>query len=382
MIKPVYIVDYKRTPFGCFNGALCQHTAIDLAAHCIRPLLAAGIEPDLVVMGQALPAGSGQSPSTTLLLKHLQLPQNVVSYSVNKVCSSGMRAIMSACDEIQLGRHRVAIAGGTESMSCCPHLMRQGRRGCRFGEITMVDGVEWDGLVDGVSGVRMGECGDALASEFGVTRAEQDQLAQRSFERAIAHVDMVNGEIATFEHLKNDEQLSKYNAEKMRTLKPAFTPSTGTITAGNSSPLSDGAAFMLLCDEQTVKDNQLVPLAKIVGYADAVVDDPRRFPMAMVPAVERALIDAGVKKDEVGCWEMSEAFAVVPHLVSLHLGIDPVIVNKRGGAVSIGHPLGATGARLTGSVARQLRDDTAVRYGVAAVCNGGGGASAIVLERP
>lgn len=372
-MKPVYIVDYKRTPFGAFNGALSDLSAVDLAAHCIRPLLAnTTLQPELLVMGQALPAGSGQCPTTTLL--HTCSLPNLPSYSINKVCASGMRAIMSGCDAIQLSQCGVVLAGGVESMSRVPHLWREARRGKRFGKVEVEDGVEWDGLRDGVWGWKMGECGDLVAKEYSVSREDQDRLAKESFERAIKSNRRV--EMVPLEGLDDDEQLTKFKPEKMASLRPAFS-ATGTITAANSSPMSDGAAFLLLSSDDKCGST----LAKVIGYADATVPDTRSFPLAMVPAIKKALQSASIDATMVSKWELSEAFAVVPLVVAKELGVDPLLVNQWGGAVAIGHPLGASGARLVGSLAVQLSGDAGSRYGVAAVCNGGGGASAIVLER-
>ena len=378
----MYILDYKRSPFGCFNGALSGLSIDELCCPVIDSLLSknARIVPDLFILGQAVPAGSGQNPSA-LVMNKLCL-NTVPSFSVNKVCASGMEAVMLACDVLScnMRRTKFVLAGGVEQMSKCPHyLMNQRSQGCKFGDLPLKDGLLFDGLTDSATNMKMGECGDMLAREYNIERPIQDQWAVKSFTFGLkAYEDrLYEREVVPVNGLTRDEQLQKFNPQKMATLKPSFSP-TGTITAANSSPLSDGAAFLLLSSEPGVEGGAL---AKIIGYADAQVEDPRRFPTAIIPAVEKALLISGIGAQNVDHWEISEAFALVPEIVSKHFDIPQERVNEKGGAVGLGHPLGASGARMVGTLAMTLKLNVNSKYGVAAICNGGGGASAIVLER-
>lgn len=378
----VYIVAYKRTPFGAFNGALSTVPATELAAFLIKSIQSSkGHLPDQLILGHALPAGCGQAPCTSVL-RSAGLSTTIPSFTVNKVCASGMRAIMCAADAIRLGQANLILAGGMENMSSVPHYIQHSRKGIKFGGGKLVDGIEMDGLMDAIHQQSMGECGEKLAEDFKLSRERQDEWAKRSFSKAMECKALLSEEIISLNGLDCDEQLSKFNPEKMTALKPAFKQPNGTITAANSSPISDGAAMLMIASEEAVSSMDQSPIAKIIAYADAAVADPRDFPLAMVPAVREALQKAQLSISDIDLFEFNEAFSGVPEAVCRELNIQNMNdkVNVKGGAVAIGHPLGASGARVTGTLALSLHQFNA-SYGVAAVCNGGGGASAIVLQR-
>lgn len=388
--RDVYIIGYKRSPFGVFGGSLSTLSACQIASHPLRALVEEhslrthGV--DGLIMGQALPAGAGQCP-TAQLLSLAGLPTSIPSFSVNKVCASGMKAVCLATDMIRLGQADCIVAGGMEAMSQAPFYLPLGTRfgGVKYGEKAIVDGCEFDGLVDGISHERMGLCGERLASTLAISREEQDAFARRSFDLALQSADLLRPEIVPVtmpdgSRVEADEQLKRYNPEKMAKLKPAFLADGGTVTAANSSPMNDGAAILLLASAKAAAANGWKPLARVVAHADAATDCTLDFTTAPAKAIPLALQRAGLTIRDVSAFEINEAFASVSLANARLLGIDPEMVNLRGGAVALGHPLGASGARVTGTLARQLAASSS-RYGVAAVCNGGGGATAIVLER-
>lgn len=392
-MESVYICAAVRTPLGAFLGSLSPLAATDLGAAAIRAAVQrAGVPPEAVgevYMGNVCSANLGQAPARQAALK-AGLPLEVDCTTVNKVCSSGLKAIMLGAQSIMVGNHSIVVAGGMESMSNIPYYAPSVRGGVRLGHAQLVDGMLHDGLWDAFHDIHMGECAEMCAERLGIGREAQDEHAISSVERARAAVaaGLVDWEIVPMEVpgkggavalMKEDEAISKMNVEKLRKLKPFFRPQGGTITAGNASPISDGAAAVVLASASAVRQYRLPVLGRILGFGDAAVD-PRDFPTAPTVAVPKALEHAGLSSGQVDYWEVNEAFSVVDLANRQLLGLDPDRVNVFGGAVAIGHPIGASGTRLVVTLLNVLRCKGG-RLGVAAICNGGGGASAMVLER-
>ena len=391
-MQPVFIASALRTPMGSFGGALASLSAVDLGVAAVEAVLAATKLPaeavDEVVLGNVVSANLGQAPARQVALG-AGLPQSVPCTTVNKVCSSGMKAIMFAAQSIQLGLNEVVVAGGFESMSNIPYYVPKARFGYKFGSASLVDGLERDGLQDAYRRVAMGVSADETAAELGITREQQDAYAVRSYERAAERTESKRfaAEIAPVsvpqrrgeaKVVDTDEEYARVKFEKIPTLRPAFSKE-GTVTAANASTINDGAAALVVCSEAALKKYGLTPLARISGYGDAA-REPMRFPLAPTLAAPVALERAGKRQDEVDVYEVNEAFAVVPLAFGRELGIDADKINPNGGAVSLGHPLGMSGARIVGTLAHELQL-TGQSCGMAAICNGGGGASALVLER-
>ncbi|MEX0945175.1 MAG: acetyl-CoA C-acyltransferase [Balneolaceae bacterium] len=390
-MKNVVIVAAKRTPIGSFGGSLSSFTAPELGAAAIYEVAkSAGIrmeEIDEVVMGNALSAGIGQAPARQAALK-AGLPDTTPATTVNKVCASGMKAIMIAADQIALGHNQIMVAGGMESMSNVPYYLKKQRFGSKLGHTESLDGIITDGLWDVYNDYHMGNAGELCAKECNISREDQDNFAIESYKRAIdAHkqgffknelipikVKSRKGDVTMVEM---DEELEKVNFDKIPLLKPVFDRE-GTITAANASSINDGAAALLLMSEEKAKELKLKPLARIISHASAA-KAPEWFTTAPADAIPRSLKRAGLNLNDVDLFEINEAFSVVSLINNQLLELDPDKVNIHGGAVSIGHPIGCSGARIIVTLLHALIRSGG-KVGCAGICNGGGGASAIVLE--
>jgi len=390
-MKEVVIVSVARTPIGSFLGSLASITAPKLGAIAIKGALdKINLDPKLVdevFMGNVVSSGLGQAPARQAAL-FAGIPNTVPCTGVNKVCASGMKAIMFAAQAIKTGDAEIVIAGGMESMSNIPHYLT-GRKATKLGNITVADGLLVDGLINVYDQKHMGTCGDLCAKEYNFTREDQDEFAIESYKKsakAWANGKFAN-EIVPVEIpqrkgdpilFSEDEEYKNVIMDKIPTLRPVFNKE-GTVTAANASTLNDGAAALVLMSEEKAKELNLKPLAKIIGYADAA-HEPEWFTTAPSKALPKALAKARISQDDVDYFEFNEAFSVVGLANIKILGINPSRVNVNGGAVSLGHPLGMSGARIIIALTSILKQNNA-KYGAAAICNGGGGAGAMVIER-
>ena len=390
-LNQVVIVSAKRTPLGKFMGGLSTLPAPRLGAIAIQGAIdAIGLdvsEIDEVFMGNVLQAGVGQSPARQAAI-FSGIPDTVPCTTVNKVCSSGMKTIMMAAQAIALGDAEVVIAGGMESMSLAPHIVRM-RAGIKFGGTQMEDVMQKDGLTDAFDQVAMGTYADATAIKYSISRQEQDAFAVESYRRSAAAwgSGILQGEVVPVKVkqrkgadkiIAKDEEFTNVMLDKIPKLRPAFTED-GTVTAANASTINDGAAALVMMSEKKAKALGLTPLATVLGYADAA-HEPQWFTTAPAKALPKALAKANVKLDEVELFEFNEAFSVVGLANIKLLELDPEKVNVHGGAVSLGHPLGCSGARILVSLIHAMKHRS-TKLGAAAICNGGGGASAMVLAR-
>lgn len=390
MNKEVFIVSAVRTPIGAFMGGLSTVPATQLGAIAIKGALErSGLKAeqiDEVFMGNVLQAGVGQAPARQAALG-AGLPKDVICTTVNKVCASGMKAIMLGAQTILAGDNEIVVAGGMESMSQTPHYI-DGRNGVKFGNITMLDGITKDGLLDVYSQVPMGNCAELCAKEYGFSREDQDNFAIASYKRAAAawEAGRFNDEIVPVPVpqrkgepvlVSEDEEYKNVFLDKIPSLRPAFDKE-GTITAANASTLNDGASALILASAEAVEKYGLKPIAKIVGYGDAA-QDPEWFTTAPSKAVPVALAKAGLKAEDVDFWELNQAFSVVGLANTKLLGLDPEKVDVNGGAVALGHPLGNSGSRIVVTLINVLKQNNA-KIGGAGICNGGGGASAMIIE--
>ncbi|MCG2419116.1 acetyl-CoA C-acyltransferase [Aequorivita sp. F47161] len=391
MSNKVVIVSAARTPIGSFMGSLSSLTAAQLGSAAIKGALKKiDLEPSLVqevYMGNVVQAGVGQAPARQAALG-AGIPDTVPATTVNKVCASGMKAVMNAAQAIALGDADVVIAGGMESMSNIPHYVHM-RNGTKFGPATLIDGMQKDGLVDAYDHNAMGTCADLCATEYEFSREDQDAFAVKSYERsAKAWADgKFNEEVVPVEVpqrrgepviVSEDEEFKNVKMDRIATLRPAFTKD-GTVTAANSSTINDGAGAMVLMSETKAKELGLTPLAYIKSYADAA-QEPKWFTTAPAKALPKAIAKAGIEMNDVDYFEFNEAFAVVGLANMKILGLNDSNVNVNGGAVSLGHPLGCSGVRILITLLNVLKQNDA-KVGAAAICNGGGGASAMVIER-
>jgi acetyl-CoA C-acetyltransferase len=391
MSKEVVIVAAVRTPIGSFGGALKEFTAPHLGAIAIRGALdKAGIAPgavEEVLMGCVLQANLGQAPARQAA-KGAGLPDQVICTTVNKVCASGMKAVAQGAQAISLGDAGIVVAGGMESMTNAPFYVEQLRWGNKFGNTTLIDGLTKDGLTDAYDGKAMGNAAELCAGECGITREEQDAFAVASYQRSQAAWSggRFNDEVIPVELpqrkgapvlFARDEEPYNVKFEKIPELKPAFQKD-GTVTAANASTINDGAAALVLMSREKAEQWGLRPLARIVGYADAE-QAPEWFTTTPSLAVPKAVAKAGLRMEDIDYWELNEAFSVVGIENTRRMKLDPARVNVNGGAVAIGHPLGASGARILVTLIHILRQNNA-RFGAAGICNGGGGASAVVIE--
>jgi acetyl-CoA C-acetyltransferase len=390
-VSDVFVVESLRTPFGSFGGALADVEAPRLGATVIQALIQkSGLDPasvSEVIVGEVLAGGVGQAPARQAM-RHAGLPDSVHALTINKVCGSGLKAIMLGAGSIRLGDSDLVIAGGMENMSLAPYILKKARTGYRMGNGELIDLMVYDGLTDPYTGRHMGEIADAAAARHGLSREAQDEYATRSFQRAQKAVKegWFKDEIVPVvkktkkgdEVVAEDECPCKVDFEKMKQLRPAFSKE-GTVTAGNASSISDGAAMTLLASEAAVKKFNLKPKARLVAYSTNSLT-PDLFPDAPVGAIEAACARAGIKVTDVDLFEVNEAFSVVAMIAIKELKLDPEKVNVNGGAVSLGHPIGASGGRLAATLIREM-GRRQVRYGLATLCIGGGEAVAVVFER-
>jgi acetyl-CoA C-acetyltransferase len=390
MKKEVFICSAVRTPMGSFMGAFANTSATELGSIAIKAAVErASVDVaciDEVFMGNVLQAGVGQAPARQAALG-AGLGMNVPCTTVNKVCASGMKAIMLGAQSIIAGDNHIVVAGGMENMSQTPHYV-SGRNGTKFGNITMLDGITKDGLLDVYSKVPMGNCAELCAKEHHITREEQDAFAIESYRRAAAawEAGKFNSEIVGVPVpqrkgdpilVTKDEEFTNVFLDKIPGLKPAFDKE-GTITAANASTLNDGASALVLASAEAVEKYGLKPIAKLISYADAA-QAPEWFTTAPSLAVPKALEKAGLTVNDVDFWELNQAFSVVGIANARILGLDASKVDVNGGAVALGHPLGNSGSRIVVTLIHVLKQQQA-RIGGAGICNGGGGASALLVE--
>ncbi|WP_309641070.1 acetyl-CoA C-acyltransferase [Flavobacterium sp.] len=391
MNKKVVIVSAARTPIGSFMGALSTVSAPHLGAAAIKGALEKiNLDPNLVdevIMGNVIQAGVGQAPARQAAL-YAGLPNTVIATTVNKVCASGMKAVMQGAQAIMAGDAEIVVAGGMENMSLIPHYMHL-RNGVKFGPTAMVDGMQRDGLQDAYDNNAMGVSADLCATEYKITREQQDAFAIQSYERSAkaweagkfdkevvpVAVPQRRGEPIM---VTKDEEYTNVKLDKIPTLGAVFTKE-GTVTAANASTINDGAGAVILMSEEKAKAMGLKPLATLVSYADAA-QEPKWFTTSPAKALPKALDKAGLQLSDVDFFEFNEAFAVVGLANAQILGLDNDKINVNGGAVSLGHPLGCSGVRIIITLINVLEQNNA-KIGAAAICNGGGGASAIVIQR-
>ena len=390
-MKEVYIISAVRTPIGSFGGSLKGFTATQLGSIAIKGTLEkAGVKPELVndvLMGSVMQANLGQAPARQAA-KFAGLPNEVNCTTVNKVCASGMKAIAQATQSILLGDADIVVAGGMESMSNVPFYVDSMRWGNKYGNTQLIDGLAKDGLTDVYDGKAMGNAAELCASTCGVTREEQDAFAIESYKRSQAATEAgkFTNEIVPVEIpqrkgnpvlFSKDEEPFNVMFDKIASLKGAFQKD-GTVTAANASTMNDGAAALVLMSKEKADELGLKPIGKILSYADAE-QAPEWFTTTPALAVPIAVAKAGLKMEDIAYWELNEAFAVVGIENSRRMKLDPATVNVNGGAVSLGHPLGCSGARIIVTLLNVLKQNNA-KYGAAGICNGGGGASAMVIE--
>lgn len=391
-MQEVYIVGAKRTPIGSFGGAFASVPAPRLGAAAIEAaLLQSGVPKDKVeqaYMGCVLQAGIGQAPARQAVV-HAGLPKACGAVTVNKVCGSGMKSVMLAANDLRTGEFEVAIAGGMENMSLVPYYLPQARNGYRMGHGEVVDGMILDGLWDPYHNKHMGSCGDLCAATLKFSREEQDAFSLESYRRAVgAWGDgSFAGEVSPVlipqrkgdpVKVEKDEEPFRLKADKVATLKPAFG-ADGTVTAANASKIDDGAAALVLASSAAVGALGLKPLARIVAQASHA-QEPEWFSTAPIEAARKVLGRTGLKFSDIDLFEVNEAFAVVAMAFTRELGLDPRAVNPFGGAVALGHPIGASGARIIVTLLNALQAK-GLRRGMAAICIGGGEATAMIIER-
>ncbi len=387
-----FIISAIRTPIGSFGGSLSSITAPELGATAIKAAIEkAGIEPDQVeevLYGNVCQANVGQAPARQATLgAGLSNKTNVTT--INKVCASGMKSIIFGSQSIELLQNDIVVAGGMESMSNIPFYLSKARYGYGYGNGELIDGLAKDGLVNVYDNKAMGCFADATANKFEISREEQDAFAIQSYKRSaeawangffaseVTPVEVTDRK-GNVKVVSEDEEFKNVNFEKIHTLWPAFTKE-GTVTAANASTISDGAAALVLASDKAVERNILKPIAKIISYADGE-HEPEWFTTAPIIAAEKALKRAGLTMADIDFFEINEAFSIVPIVFAKHFGISHEKVNVFGGAVSLGHPLGCSGARIVTTLVNVLHNKNA-KYGMAAICNGGGGASAIIIEK-
>jgi acetyl-CoA C-acetyltransferase len=391
-LPPIYVVAAARTPIGSFLGTLSSVRAPALGAAAMKGALArAKLAPDAieeVFMGNVLSAGIGQAPARQAAI-YAGIPNTVPATTVSKVCGSGMQAVIFGAKTIAVGDADVVMVGGMESMSNVPYYLDKARTGYRMGDAPIADGMILDGLWDPYGNVHMGSCGDKCAAEYKFTREQQDEYARESFRRALTaqkeglfdaelepvSVPQKKGEAVL---VRIDEGPGKGDPTKFASLKPAFSKD-GTITAANASSINDGASALVLAGERAVRERKLEPIARIVGYGGAA-QAPEWFTTAPAKAIDSTLAKVGLKTEQIDLYEINEAFAVVTMACNKLCGLDRQKVNVRGGAVALGHPIGASGARILTTLLYAMKDRNAKR-GLASLCIGGGEALAVLVER-
>lgn len=391
-MQQTFIISAVRTPIGSFGGSLSSVSAPQLGATAIKAAVEkAGIAPNQVeevIFGNVCQANVGQAPARQATLgAGLSNKTNVTT--INKVCASGMKSVMFGSQSIELGQNDIVVAGGMESMSQIPFYLAKARYGYGYGNGELIDGLAKDGLTNVYDNKAMGCFADATATSFEITREEQDDFAIQSYKRSasasvngnftneIVPVEVVDRK-GNVKVIAEDEEYKNVNFDKIPTLRPVFTKD-GTVTAANASTINDGAAALVLASSNAVEQNNLKPIAKIIAYADGE-HEPEWFTTAPIIAAEKALKRAGLTINDIDFFEVNEAFAVVPMAFAKHFGIDHAKLNIYGGAVSLGHPLGCSGARIITTLVNVLAQNNG-KYGMAAICNGGGGASAIIIEK-
>ncbi|MEM7551153.1 MAG: acetyl-CoA C-acyltransferase [Bacteroidota bacterium] len=390
-MKDVYIVSAVRTPIGSFGGMLSGHTAVQLGSTAIKGALEkAGVdasEVQEVLMGNVVSANLGQAPARQAAIG-AGIGHNVPCTLINKVCASGMKSVMLGAQSIMLGMNDVVMTGGMENMSNIPFYIPKARFGYKYGNGELLDGLQKDGLWEVYHQFPMGSCADNTAKEMNISREEQDEYAINSYKRSAASTEAgkFKEEIVPVEipqrkgdpvFMTEDEEFKNVKFEKIPSLRPVFNKD-GSVTAANASTINDGASAILLVSEEKLKELNLTPIAKIRGFADAA-QEPIWFTTSPSLAIPKALKNAGVEKSDVDYFEINEAFSAVAIANNRLLELDPEKVNVNGGAVALGHPLGASGARITTTLLNVLKQNDS-KIGCAGICNGGGGASAIVLE--
>ncbi len=389
-MRDVYVVEALRTPFGSFGGKLKDIEAPVLASEVIKELLKrTGLEGDAfdeIIMGEVLPAGVGQAPARQAAV-YAGLPYKVHAMTINKVCGSGLKSIMLGAQSIMVGDSDLLIAGGAENMSKGPYYLKNARFGYRMGNGEIIDGMVYDGLWDPYNDMHMGVIAENIAKKHKISREEQDdyavrsyKLAQKATEEGILKEEIVPITIKTKKTetvVDKDEDPFRVVWEKIPTLRPAFVKD-GTVTAANSSTISDGAAMCILASDEAIKKYNLKPLARLVAYSTNSLA-PELFPEAPVGAIEKCVKRAGLTLNDIDLFEINEAFAVVVLVAIKQLNLDINKVNVNGGAVSIGHPIGASGGRLVATLIKQMKRQNA-KYGLATLCIGGGEAVAAIFE--
>ena len=391
-MKQVYIASAVRTPIGSFGGVFAEVSATQLGAAAIKGALdKAGVSPDQiqeVFMGNVVSAYLGQAPARQAAI-FAGIPNSVPATTVNKVCSSGAKSLMLGAQSIMLGHNDLVIVGGMENMSRIPYYMPKARYGQKYGHGQLIDGLVFDGLPDVYDQNLMGVCADNTAKKYEVSREEQDAYAIQSYQRAAATTDsgkfkdeivpvMVPQRKRDPIEVSEDEEYKKVKFEKIPNLRAVFSKD-GTVTAANASTINDGASAMVLVSEERMKELNLTPVARVVSFADAA-HEPEWFTTAPTKAAPIALKRAGLSIKDMDYFEVHAAFSVVPLVFNKELDLDNEHVNVFGGAVSLGHPLGASGARIITTLNNVLHQHGG-RYGLAAICNGGGGASSVIIEK-
>ncbi len=388
--KDIVIISYARTPIGSFNGSLSKIPAPKLGSIAIKGALEKiNLKPELVdevYMGNVLQAGEGQAPARQASI-YAGIPNTVPATTVNKVCTSGMKAVSMAAQAIKAGDAEIIVAGGMENMSMAPHYL-SGRTGQKLGDIKLKDGLVWDGLTDIYTKQHMGVYADLCADKYDISREDQDAFAQKSYLRSaeawknnVYENEVVPVEIPQRKGdpiiFKEDEEYKNVKFEKIPLLKPVFTKE-GTVTAANASTINDGGAALVITTRAKAEELGIKPLAKIVSYADAA-HDPKWFTTAPAKAIPKALKKAGLQLTDIDYFELNEAFSVVGLVNMEMMNIDPERCNIYGGAVSLGHPLGVSGARIIMAMINALKRNN-WKLAAAGICNGGGGAGAMVIE--
>ena len=390
MQNDVVIVSAVRTPLGSFMGSLSNFSSVELGVFALKGALSKiNLDKNLideVIIGHVLQSGCGQAPAKQIALGS-ELKNDIPCSSVNKVCSSGMKAVILAAQSIQLGINDIVVAGGVESMSNAPHYLNL-RKASKYGNTNTIDGLMIDGLTDVYSNESMGVLADNCSSAYKISREAQDNYAIASYNRSIksSKSDLFTNEIIPIHYedkrgnkieIKNDEQISKVSFEKIPKLKPAFTKN-GTATAANSSPISDGASMLILMNKQKAIDLKIDSIAEIIGFDDSSIS-PDLFTIAPSKSIENLISKTETNLNEIDLFEINEAFSMVPLVNMNKLSINHEKVNINGGAVSLGHPLGCSGARILTTLIHCLHQKN-LKSGVAAICNGGGGASSIQIK--
>lgn len=391
-MKTVYIVSAVRTPMGSFGGVLSGFTATQLGAMAVKGAVEkSGIDPNWVnelYMGNVLSAGLGQAPARQAAI-YAGLNKHTPCTTINKVCASGMKAIMLAAQNITTGGADIMVAGGMESMSNVPYYVPKARFGYKYGNAELLDGLAFDGLTDVYNKTAMGISADNTAKKYEISREEQDNFAIQSYQRAASATQngfLKNEMVAVAVpqrkgdpiQLLEDEEYKNVDFAKIPSLKPVFSKD-GTVTAANASTINDGACAMVVMSEEKVKELNVKPLARIISFADAA-QEPEWFTTTPTLAADKALKIAGMKSSQMDYFEVNEAFAVVTLAFNKIMGLDDSKVNVFGGAVALGHPLGCSGARIVTTLTNILHQNNG-KYGLSAICNGGGGASAMIVEK-